>query len=205
MKRQGIAEPLHRDDQKNRGWRQQHLRGIAKASPELLLIRIATNLGKVVPYRGTEALALATLTLSRTQRGQGLKADTATSFLRTSRCHAATPYNGPAMQTAARRPSQGALPTSKAVIGQPQLGRKTILLVRSVRIAYPFLLFHPFKDPSIIPFTKCFCKNGYTHNIGAVTTISMAAFRLSGMITNPSSFSIIAIIAESSIKSLNTS
>ena len=60
MRRQGIAEPLHGDDQKNRGWRQHHLRGIAKARGEFLLIRIATNLGKMVRYRATEALALAT-------------------------------------------------------------------------------------------------------------------------------------------------
>jgi glucose/arabinose dehydrogenase len=48
MKRQGIAEPLHGDDQKNRGWRQHHLRGLLRARGEFLLIRIATNLGKIV-------------------------------------------------------------------------------------------------------------------------------------------------------------
>ncbi len=40
MKRQGIAEPLRGDDQKNRGWRQHHLRGLSKASLEFVLIRI---------------------------------------------------------------------------------------------------------------------------------------------------------------------
>jgi len=60
MKRQGIAEPLHGDDQKNRGWRQHHLRGLVRARGEFLLIRIATNLGKIVRYRATELLALGT-------------------------------------------------------------------------------------------------------------------------------------------------
>jgi transposase len=59
MKRQGIAEPLHGDDQKNRGWRQHHLRGLQKAQGEFLLIRIATNLGKIVRYRAAEVLALS--------------------------------------------------------------------------------------------------------------------------------------------------
>lgn len=59
MKRQGIAEPLHGDDQKNRGWKQHHLRGLSKASLEFVLIRIATNLGKIVRYRAAEIMALA--------------------------------------------------------------------------------------------------------------------------------------------------
>jgi len=60
MKRQGIAEPLHGDDQKNRGWRQHHLRGLSYARGEFLLVRIATNLAKIVRYRATELLALST-------------------------------------------------------------------------------------------------------------------------------------------------
>lgn len=60
MKRQGIAEPLHGDDQKNRGWRQHHLRGLSYARGEFFLIRIATNLAKIVRYRVTELLALST-------------------------------------------------------------------------------------------------------------------------------------------------
>jgi transposase len=59
MKRQGIAEPVHGDDQKNRGWRQHHLRHMAKAAGEFVLIRIATNLRKIVKYRSQEFLALA--------------------------------------------------------------------------------------------------------------------------------------------------
>ena len=59
MKRQGIAEPLHGDDQKNRGWKQHHLRGLAKASLEFLLIRIATNLGKMVRYKAVAIMALS--------------------------------------------------------------------------------------------------------------------------------------------------
>lgn len=58
MKRQGIAEPLHGDDQKNRGWKQHHLRGLSKASLEFVLIRIATNLGKIVRYRAAAIMAL---------------------------------------------------------------------------------------------------------------------------------------------------
>jgi len=58
MKRQGIAEPLHGDDQKNRGWKQHHLRGLSKTSLEFVLIRIATNLGKIVRYRAAEIMAL---------------------------------------------------------------------------------------------------------------------------------------------------
>jgi transposase len=43
MKRQGTVEPVHGDDQKNKGWIQHHLRGLEKAAGEFLLIRIATN------------------------------------------------------------------------------------------------------------------------------------------------------------------
>ncbi len=59
MKRQGASEPLHGDDQKNKGWRQHHLRGLAKARGEFLLIRIATNLAKIIKYRSPQILALA--------------------------------------------------------------------------------------------------------------------------------------------------
>jgi len=59
MKRQGASEPVHGDDQKNKGWTQHHLRGLAKARGEFLLIRIATNLAKIIRYRSPEILALA--------------------------------------------------------------------------------------------------------------------------------------------------
>jgi transposase len=59
MKRQGIVEPVHGDDQKNKGWKQHHLRGLGKATGEFLLIRIATNLGKIVKFRSNEMLSLA--------------------------------------------------------------------------------------------------------------------------------------------------
>ena len=59
MKRQGASEPVHGDDQKNKGWTQHHLRGLAKARGEFLLIRIATNLAKIIKYRSPEILALA--------------------------------------------------------------------------------------------------------------------------------------------------
>ena len=58
MKRQGLVEPLHGDDQKNKGWRQHHLRGLAKATGEFLLIRIATNLAKIIKYRSDEFFML---------------------------------------------------------------------------------------------------------------------------------------------------
>ena len=45
MKRQGFIEPVHGDDQKNKGWKQHHLRGAAKAAMEFVLMRISTNLG----------------------------------------------------------------------------------------------------------------------------------------------------------------
>jgi len=57
MKRQGLAEPVHGDDQKNKGWIQHHLRGFKKASGEFLLMRIATNLGIIVKHRPKEVLS----------------------------------------------------------------------------------------------------------------------------------------------------
>jgi hypothetical protein len=60
MKRQGTVEPVHGDDQKNKGWIQHHLRGLEKAAGEFLLIRIATNLGKIVKFRSSELLGMAT-------------------------------------------------------------------------------------------------------------------------------------------------
>jgi len=58
MARQGIVEPVHGDDQKNKGWRQHHLRGLAKASLEFMLIRIGSNLGKIARYRAQELLLM---------------------------------------------------------------------------------------------------------------------------------------------------
>lgn len=58
IKRQGIVEPGHGNDQKNKGWIQHNLRGTAKATLEFLLVRIGDNLGKIVKYRGNEALAI---------------------------------------------------------------------------------------------------------------------------------------------------
>lgn len=57
MKRQGIVEPVHGDDQKNRGWIQHHLRGYFKAKAEFILVRIASNLRKIAIYRSNEILA----------------------------------------------------------------------------------------------------------------------------------------------------
>jgi len=58
MERQGIVEPVHGDDQKNKGWRQHHLRGLAKASLEFMLIRIGSNLGKIARYRARELMLM---------------------------------------------------------------------------------------------------------------------------------------------------
>jgi transposase len=49
-KRQGIIEPTYGHDQKNLGWRQHHLRGLDKAAMEFMLIKIGSNLGKIVRY-----------------------------------------------------------------------------------------------------------------------------------------------------------
>lgn len=58
-KRQGTVESTHGDDQKNKKWKQHHLRGKAKAGLEFLLIRIGANLGKMVRFRAPEILAWA--------------------------------------------------------------------------------------------------------------------------------------------------
>ena len=59
MKRQGLIEPVHGDDQKNKGWIQHHLRGFKKASAEFVLMRIATNLALMIQHREKEILAWA--------------------------------------------------------------------------------------------------------------------------------------------------
>ena len=60
MKRQGIVEPGHGDDQQNKGWRQHHLRGKRKAAGEFMLVRIAMNLGKIARYRAMRLMAVPT-------------------------------------------------------------------------------------------------------------------------------------------------
>jgi transposase len=60
MKRQGIVEPTHGNDQKNKGWVQHYLRGKGKAALEFMLVRIATNLGKIVRYRAMRLMAVPT-------------------------------------------------------------------------------------------------------------------------------------------------
>lgn len=57
-KRKGIVEPVHGDDQKNRNWIQHHLRSLKKATGEFLLMRIGTNLRKIVKYGNKEQLAM---------------------------------------------------------------------------------------------------------------------------------------------------
>lgn len=58
MKRQGLVEPGHGDDQKNRKWKQHHLRGIEKATAEFVLVRIAANLAKIIKFKTDELLAM---------------------------------------------------------------------------------------------------------------------------------------------------
>ena len=57
MKRQGLIESIHGDDQKNRGWRQHLLRGFKKARGEFLLIRIVQNISCMIKHRSDEILA----------------------------------------------------------------------------------------------------------------------------------------------------
>lgn len=58
MKRQGLVEPGHGDDQKNRKWKQHHLRGLEKATAEFVLVRIAANLAKIIKFKTDELLAM---------------------------------------------------------------------------------------------------------------------------------------------------
>ncbi len=58
MKRQHLSEAGHGNDQKNKGWKQHSLRGLKNASLEFLLLRIGSNLGKIIKYRANEILAL---------------------------------------------------------------------------------------------------------------------------------------------------
>jgi len=58
-RRQSIIEPLHGHDQKNRNWRQHHLRGKAKAALEFMLMRIGANLLKIAQHRAGALLAMA--------------------------------------------------------------------------------------------------------------------------------------------------
>jgi transposase len=55
-KRQAIVEAPHGDDQKNKKWRQHYLRGRDKTAIEFLLIRIGSNLGKIIRFRSVEML-----------------------------------------------------------------------------------------------------------------------------------------------------
>ena len=55
-KRGPTVENIHGDDQKNRGWIQHHLRGYEKAEGEFILMRIASNLRKIVKYGNLKLL-----------------------------------------------------------------------------------------------------------------------------------------------------
>jgi len=57
MKRQGIVEAVHGDDQRNKGWRQHLLRGKGKAALEFMLMRIGSNLSKIATHKPRELLA----------------------------------------------------------------------------------------------------------------------------------------------------
>jgi transposase len=55
QKRQGTVEPTHGHDQKNRGWKQHHLRSYARASLEFILMRISSNLFKIANYAAPDS------------------------------------------------------------------------------------------------------------------------------------------------------
>jgi hypothetical protein len=57
MKRQGLIEPIHGDDQKNSGWVQHFLRSFRKTKGEFMLIQLVQNLRCIVKHRGSEVLA----------------------------------------------------------------------------------------------------------------------------------------------------
>jgi transposase len=57
MKRQGLIEPIHGDDQKNSGWIQHLLRSFQKAKGEFMLMRLVQNLRSIVKHRTNEVLA----------------------------------------------------------------------------------------------------------------------------------------------------
>jgi len=59
MKRQGLIESIHGDDQKNRGWIQHLLRGSEKAKGEFLLIRIVQNISCMIKHRSDQILEWA--------------------------------------------------------------------------------------------------------------------------------------------------
>jgi hypothetical protein len=58
-KRQGLVESTHGHDQKNLGFTQHFLRGLKKASLEFTLIRIGSNLGKIIRFRAFDMLSMA--------------------------------------------------------------------------------------------------------------------------------------------------
>jgi transposase len=60
MKRQGIIENAHGNDQKNKGWIQHHLRSKRKASLEFMLIRMVSNLAKIIRFRAEEFMFMVT-------------------------------------------------------------------------------------------------------------------------------------------------
>lgn len=59
MKRQGLIESIHGDDQKNRGRIQHLLRSFKKAKEEFLLIRIVQNISCMIKHRVYEIGAWA--------------------------------------------------------------------------------------------------------------------------------------------------
>ena len=57
--RQGIVENPHGHDQRNLGWRQHHLRGLENAAIEFMLIRIGSNIGKIIKYAKKQLFTVA--------------------------------------------------------------------------------------------------------------------------------------------------
>jgi transposase len=60
-RRQAVVEPLFGNDQKNKGWTQHLLRGHVKASFEFMLIRLTTNIDKIMRYRPMDVLRLSSI------------------------------------------------------------------------------------------------------------------------------------------------
>jgi transposase len=56
-RRQYTVEPVHGHEQHNHGWRMHHLRGMARASAEFILMRIILNIEKIMRFRPGEVYA----------------------------------------------------------------------------------------------------------------------------------------------------
>jgi hypothetical protein len=58
-RRQHVIEPVHGHEQFNHGWRMHHLRGMAKAAAEFILMRTVLNIEKIIRFRPREVYAFS--------------------------------------------------------------------------------------------------------------------------------------------------